>query len=215
MLPSGAGRTKSFPDHTEAGYCVFLCESDGRVIHDFGDAETSDRSLVPAPVLPGLIGHDRMLDFLALVEAGGAAPGCQISIGREGPAGSLVMRGTQTPYGTLVFAVLPATGEHTTEAIRTGTHLQGHDDAVAQCAALRKHEEDTSRILREAVHDLKNPISSIIGSCEYLTQYCEDDPVAEHLEIISGMEASARMLLQLSGRLAQLCGLSGPVVSGE
>ena len=215
MLPSGAGRTKSFPDHTEAGYCVFLCESDGRVIHDFGDAETSGRSLVPAPVLPGLIGHDRMLDFLALVEAGGAAPGCQISIGREGPAGSLVMRGTRTPYGTLVFAVLPATGEDTTEAIGRGAPLRRHDDAAAQSAAVIKQKEDTSRILSQAVHDLKNPISSIIGSCEYLTQYCEKDSIAEHLEMISSMQASARMLLELSVRLSQVCGTSGRGWSGK
>ena len=199
-------RTRSSPNRIEAGCCVFLCESDGRVIQDFGDSQTSGPPLVPAPVLSDLIGHDRMLEFLALVEAGGAAPGCEISIGHEGPAGSLVMRGTQTPYGTLVFAVLPATGEDTAEAISRGTSLRRYDDAVARCEALIKQEEDTSRILCKTVHDLKNPISSIIGSCEYLTQYCEEDSIAEHLEMISSMEASARMLLQLSAVLPNFAG---------
>jgi len=165
--------------------------------------------------LSGLIGHERMEAFLARVKAGGAAPGCEISIGGEGPAGSLVMRGTQTPYGTLVFAVLPVAGENAIDAIGAGTPLRRHDDAVAQCAALMKQEEDTSRILRETVHDLKNPISSIIGSCEYLTQYCEEDSIAEHLELISSIETSARALLALSGRLSQLCGLSGQGFSGR
>ena len=214
-MPSAVSHTRSFPEPMEAGCCLFLCKNDGCVVHDFGDAQMSGRELIPAPVLTGLIGQERMMDFLALVEAGEAAPECEISIGPEGPAGSLVMRGTQTPYGILVFAVLPAASKHTTEAIGTGTPLRGHDDAVAKCAALLKQGQDASRILRKTVHDLKNPISSIIGSCEYLTQYCEEDSIADHLDMISSMEASARMLLQLSGSLAQLCGLSGPVVSGE
>lgn len=214
-MSSAARRARSFPKHIEAGCCVFLCDNDGRVIQDFADSQMSRQALVPAEVVPVLIGPDRMLDFLALVEAARAAPGCEISIGREDPAGTLVMRGTQTPYGTLVFAVLPATGEDTTEAIVTGTPLRRHDDAVARCAALMKQEEDTSRILRETVHDLKNPISSILGSCEYLTQYCEEDSIAEHLELISSIETSARTLLQLSARLSQLCGLSRPEASRE
>ena len=214
-MPSAVRQKSSFPSHMEGGCCVFLCESDGRLIQDFADSQTSGRALIPAPVLSGLIGHDRMLDFLALVEAGGAAPGSEISIGRESPVGSLVMRGTRTPYGTLVFAVLPATGEDTTEAIGRGAPLRRHDDAAAQSAAVIKQKEDTSRILSQAVHDLKNPISSIIGSCEYLTQYCEKDSIAEHLEMISSMEASARMLLELSVRLSQVCGLSGRGRSGR
>jgi len=143
---------------------------------------------------------------------GGASQEIEIN---EGPAARLLMQGTPTPYGTLVFAVLPATGEDTTELMSSGTPLRRPDDAVAQCAALIKREEDTSIILSNTVHDLKNPICSIIGSCEYLAQYCEEDPIAEHLEMISSIEESARMLLRLSGRLSQLCGLSGPVVSDE
>jgi len=212
MMPSMARRKRPSPNPIEAGCCVFLCESDGRVIQDFGYPQTSGPRLVPATVLSDLIGHDRMLNFLALVETRGAAPGCEISIGRKGPAGNLVIRGTKTPYGTLVFAALPATGENATEAIGTGNPLPRYDDAVAQCAALIKQEEDTSRILTQTVHDLKNPISSIIGSCEYLTEYCETDSIAEHLDMISSIEESARMLLQLSASLSQLCGLSGPVL---
>ena len=94
------------------------------------------------------------------------------------------------------------------------TPLPRPDDAGAQCDALLKRGQDTSRSLTRTVHDLKNPISSIIGSCEYLTQYCEEDSIADHLDMISSMEASARMLLQLSGSLAQLCGLSGRAASG-
>ena len=214
-MPSAVRQKKSFPDQIEAYFCVFLCENNGRVIQDFGESQASGPRLIPATWLMGLIGHDRMLDFLALVEAGGAARPCEMSIDREGPAGSLVVRGTRTPYGTLVFAVLPANGENATEAIGRGTPLRRHDDALAKSAALLKQGEDTSRILSQTVHDLKNPISSIIGSCEYLTQYCETDSIAEHLEMISSIEASARVLLQLSGSLGQLCGLSPPAASDE
>jgi signal transduction histidine kinase len=90
-----------------------------------------------------------------------------------------------------------------------GELIRRHDDAVAKCALLMKHEEDTSRILLTAIHDLKNPISSIIGSCEYLSEYSRENLEPEQLEMIGGIEASARTLLQISGKLFQLCGASG------
>ena len=208
---SSAGSQATFPNPLDAPCCVFLSEKDGSLIQDFADPQTPGRALIPASVLHGLIGRDRMLDFLAMVKASAAAPGCEMRVDRDGVAASLVLQGALTRYGLLVFAALPATVAGTIEAMSRDELVRRHDDAVAQCAALIEQEEDTSRILRETVHDLKNPISSIVGSCEYLTQYCQEDLTAVHLEIISGIEVSARMLLQLSGRLSELCGLSGPV----
>jgi len=181
------------------------------LIQDLADPQTS--ALIPASVLPGLIGRDRMVGFLAMVEAGGTAPGCEMKIGREGATGTVVMHGARTPYGILVLAAVPTTVDDTTEAMSRDDPSSRHDEAVAQYAALIKQEEDTARTLSRTVHDLKNPISSIVGSCEYLTQYCED-LTAEHLEMISGIELSARMLLQLSGTLSQLCGLSAAPRTG-
>jgi len=203
-------QTTPIPNQIDAPCCVFLCENDGCLIEDFADPQGHRRALVPASVLQGLIDRDRMRSFLAMVEAGGAAPGSEMRIDREDSAGSLLLQGARTPYGILVFAVLPATGHDTPRAMSRDEIVRRHDDAVAQCAALIKQEEDNSRVLSRTVHDLKNPISSIVGSCEYLTQYCED-LTEEHLEMIAGIQLSARMLLQLSGRLSQLCGLSGPV----
>jgi signal transduction histidine kinase len=91
-----------------------------------------------------------------------------------------------------------------------GELIRRHDDAVAKCAALMKHEEDTSRILLTAIHDLKNPISSIIGSCEYLAEYSRGNLEPDQLEMIGGIEASARTLLQLTGKLFQLCASEEP-----
>jgi signal transduction histidine kinase len=97
-----------------------------------------------------------------------------------------------------------ATGRETRDEL-----ISRHDDAVARCAAMAKHEEDTAKALRTVVHDLKNPISSIIGSCEYLAEYSQENLEPEQREMIGGIAASARTLLQLSGRLYQLCGVSG------
>ena len=96
-----------------------------------------------------------------------------------------------------------------------GELIRRHDDAVAKCALLMKHEEETSRVLLTAIHDLKNPISSIIGSCEYLAEYSRENLEPDQLEMIVGIEASARALLQLTGKLFQLCGVSGPAKMGN
>jgi len=208
-MPSAGSQTLSFPNHIDPPCCLFLCEKGGRLIQDFANPHMSGRALLAASVLSGLIGRDRMLDFLARVEAAGATWGCEMRIDCEGAAGSLVLRGAETPYGILVFAVVPASGDDTSEG--RDESLRHPDDTLGRGAALIKEEEDAAGILTRTVHDLKNPISSIVGSCEYLTQYCEDDLTQEHLEMISGIEVSARMLLHLSGRLSQLCGLSGPV----
>ena len=101
-------------------------------------------------------------------------------------------------------------GGSETESMTRGELIRRHDDAVAKCAALMKHEEDTSRILLTAIHDLKNPISSIIGSCEYLAEYSQENLEPDQLEMIAGIEASARTLLRLAGGLAEGCGLSRP-----
>ncbi len=75
---------------------------------------------------------------------------------------------------------------------------------------MKKHEEDTARILAAALHQLKNPISSIIGSCEYLTEYSQENLEPEQREMVAAIETSAQTLLRLSGELSRLFGLSGP-----
>ncbi|MCX6631184.1 MAG: hypothetical protein NTW28_26530 [Candidatus Solibacter sp.] len=102
-----------------------------------------------------------------------------------------------------------------TECMTRGELISRHDEAVAKCAATTKHEEDTAKALFAAVHELKNPISSIIGSCEYLAEYSPENLEPEQREMIDGIAMSARTLLQLSGRLLQLCGVSGrPAADG-
>lgn len=99
-------------------------------------------------------------------------------------------------------------GGSETESMTRGELIRRHDDAVAKCALLIKHEQETSRILLTAIHDLKNPISSIIGSCEYLAEYSRENLEPDQLEMIGGIETSARTLLQLTGKLFQLCSVS-------
>ena len=84
-----------------------------------------------------------------------------------------------------------------------------HDDAMARCASMTQHEEDTAKALWSTVHDLRNPISSIIGSCEYLSEYSPENLEPEQREMLSAIEASARTLLGLSAKLHELCGVGG------
>jgi len=70
-------------------------------------------------------------------------------------------------------------------------------------ATLTPREEDAAR-LPNAVHDLNNPISSIISACEYLAVYSQENLTPEQVQMIIEIESAARTLLQLSGRIADL-----------
>ena len=65
-------------------------------------------------------------------------------------------------------------------------------------------EENTSLSLSHAIHDLKNPISSIISACEYLAGYSQENLDSEQLQMITEIESSARTLLQVAGRIAEI-----------
>ena len=77
-------------------------------------------------------------------------------------------------------------------------------EAVTECPALIKQEEETLRLVSTVVHDFKNPISSIIGLCEYLEGYCQENLEPEQMEAVSGIQAAAKTLLQLSMSITQL-----------
>jgi len=58
--------------------------------------------------------------------------------------------------------------------------------------------------LLEAAHDLQNPISALISTCEYLAAYSPGNLNPEQLEMIAGIESSAATLLLNSRRISEL-----------
>ena len=95
-------------------------------------------------------------------------------------------------------------GSAAAEPMTMGELRRRYDEALASCAAMKKHEEDTEKMLAGALHDLKNPISTIIFSCEYLSEYAQENLEPEQLEMIAAIEASAQTLLRLSGGLSRV-----------
>jgi signal transduction histidine kinase len=57
--------------------------------------------------------------------------------------------------------------------------------------------------LFQVAHDLRNPISSIISACEYLTTYSPEDLQPDQREMIAQIESSAVTLLRLSQQLSK------------
>ena len=95
-------------------------------------------------------------------------------------------------------------GSAATDTMTMGELRRRHDEALAKCAAMQKREEETAKMLAGALHDLKNPISTIIGSCEYLSEYTQENLQPEQLEMIAAIETSAQTLLRLSGGLSRV-----------
>ncbi|MCX6632420.1 MAG: hypothetical protein NTW28_32850 [Candidatus Solibacter sp.] len=102
--------------------------------------------------------------------------------------GNLQLHGVHTPHGTLLLAALPLGLAH------------------VEAESLTQQGEDTAKALWPTVHDLRNPISSIIGSCEYLSEYSPENLEPEQREMLSAIETSARTLLGLSAKLYEICG---------
>jgi hypothetical protein len=185
-------------------------------MHGYVDPRPSGPEPTTAALLAGLMESERLREFLSTVHERGGTLSTEMEIPCGGSACGLRLCASHTPCGDIVFASL-APGSAvveggrppdttTTERMTRADLINRHDDALAKYAAMRRLEEDNARTLSAAVHDLKNPISSIIGSCEYLAEYSYENLAPEQREMISAIEASAQTLLQLSGRLFQLCG---------
>jgi hypothetical protein len=179
-------------------WSAFLCDNEGRITRDFGGA-ISARSLVD------LMESGNLMSFLESVRSLGATSGWQLRIHDGGTVKTLVLHGSLTPCGILVFATLtpcPECAESEPHAeVKQSLERSGfncpRDAAVTQCSVLAHQEEETIRRLSAVVHDLKNPISSIISSCEYLEGYSQENLEPDQLELIHAIESSARTLLQL------------------
>ena len=194
-------------NETTVSSFAFLCDNEGRIIHHFGEPGS-------ARVLSDLSEPGGLTDFLDTVRTRGALPGWEKKVNCERTSASLVLHGSLTPRGILVLATLtpcpradlaPSPSSTTmTEAVIPGRFNCPINPAVAQCAALIKQEDETHRLVSSVVHDFKNPISSIIGLCEYLEGYFQDSLEPEHLEAISGIQAAANTLLRLSMSISHL-----------
>ncbi len=178
-------------------WSAFLCDNDGRITRDFGGA-ISARSLLD------LMESSDLMSFLESVRVLGATSGWQLTIHDGGTVKTLVLHGSFTPCGILVFATLtpcPACAEPDPHAVAKpsveGSGFNCPRDAATQCPVLAHQEEEAIRRLSAVVHDLKNPISSIISSCEYLEEYSQENLEPEQMELIQAIESSARTLLQL------------------
>jgi signal transduction histidine kinase len=208
---------ESRPVETDAPRCcAFLCDNDGQVIHDFGEHLPFSSESISARALFGLIESGSLMDFLAAVRTSGSILGWEMRIHYGGSASRLLLHSARTSWGILVFATLTpglatvrddqapvsgvATGSMTESEFRRGQH----PDEVTTLEAPARQEEVTTSLLLSTVHDLKNLISSILSSCEYLVGYANEklDPV--QVEMLAGIESSARTLLRLSGRIYDL-----------
>lgn len=188
---------RSPPNETNALYCAFLCENDGRIVGDVGEQLLGSKRPISARSVVGLIKPSRLMAFLEAVRKHRVIQGWEIGIRYRRSAGSLLLRGSQTPSGTLVLATL------TPRAAAMEDDRPLPSAAVAN-SMVRKDEEDVAMLMSNAIHDLKNPISSIISACEYLALYSKRNLNPEELQMITAIESSARSLIQLSDRIAEL-----------
>ncbi len=207
--------------HGPENWYACLAGQDGRVIRDFGDSEAPRKEPASSALLLDLMEPRHWMDFAASVQAHGAMIGFATRISQGPSAGSLLLHGFQTPCGLLILAIFtpdraagdpaPHAERDTAEEWMTRDELvRRANDAAANCAAMKKQQEDTTELLRDAIHQLKNPISSIIGSCEYLAEYAQDNLELEQRETLSAIEASAQTMLKLASGLARLCGRNEP-----
>jgi signal transduction histidine kinase len=180
-------------------YCrVFLLDNDGKVIRDFGELEPGPAESLPASSLIGLVEAGRFADFLKTVRAHGAAtPEMRIPLASAG--GSFLFRGSQTPYGILVFA-------------RVASELG--DAAPMEEAPGPGPVQDVPDLLANLAHDLKNPISGIIGACQFLGEDGPEKLSAAQLRVLASIESSARKLLQIADGLPRHGGAEPRLSSG-
>jgi signal transduction histidine kinase len=183
--------------------CAFLCDKDGKTIHDFGEQRPGSGEPLSARLLVSLIESHNLVDFLETVHTRGIILGKEVRIRYAGSARNLLLHGFQTPAGILVFASLVpiTTVPITTRPAPTVATLQPDVTHPGTTEV-----EENIAYLAEVAHDLRNPISSIISACEYLATFSRENLNPEQLELIAGIESSAASLLQLSRQLSERAG---------
>jgi signal transduction histidine kinase len=109
----------------------------------------------------------------------------------------------------------PSLGSEGTAGAMTRDELVlAYQAAVKKCAELVDRQEASARLLSTAVHDLRNPISSVLSSCDYLIAYCLDNLDPEQVEMITRIQVSARTLLDCSDRIRGIAGQMAARASG-
>jgi signal transduction histidine kinase len=174
----------------------FLCDGDGRIVCYFGES-------ISVSLLVELTESGTLASLIENVRSRGGDPGWEMTVQYEGSASRLVLHGASTRDGMLIFATLTPCGAPSA----TGEDEEFNRpafDMITQCPTMTKKEEEHLRFVTMVVHDLKNPISSIIGSCEYLEGYCQDNLDADQLEMIHAIQSAAATLLGISSRISQL-----------
>jgi hypothetical protein len=152
---------------------AFLCDNDGRITGDSGGTITERLQL-------DLAEPDSFMKFLESVRSRGTTLGWEMSIRDGGTASSLLLHGSLTPRGILVYATLTPSPAPSPEY------------------------EDALRLMSAVVHDFKNPISTIISSCEYLEEYSPENLDPQQWEMIRSIHSAAATLLRLSSSILQL-----------
>jgi signal transduction histidine kinase len=188
---------RSFPNESNASFCAFLCENDGQIIGDAGEQLLGSKRCISARLLVGLINSSSLMAFLEAVRNRSVIQAWEMTIHYRRSARSLLLHGSQTPFGILVFATL-------TPRLAALEGDRSHPSTTVTDLRMRSNEEGMEKPLSDAIHDLKNPISSIISACEYLALYSQGNLKPEELQMITAIESSARTLLQLSDRIAEL-----------
>jgi two-component system sensor histidine kinase KdpD len=101
-------------------------------------------------------------------------------------------------------------------AVRAAGHQVVHvEDATASEKELARAERTAAvraRLVSIAVHDLRNPLASILGNAEYLGQARELSP--DSREAVSDLLASAKLFAQILAELRAVSrGLDGEIVT--
>jgi signal transduction histidine kinase len=181
-----SGENESQPSRRWA----FLCDNDGRVIRDFGELTPCSSEPTSAHSLVGAL-----TDFLETVGTDGAV-GWTVRTQYWKSASSLLLQGCQTPWGILIFATL---------ALGSAALSQDRSTASATVEwSLTRNDLSILSQMLTFVHDVRNPISSIISACDYLQEYSRENLDPAQLEMIAGIESAAKTLLQLSNRISHL-----------
>jgi len=79
-----------------------------------------------------------------------------------------------------------------------------HKEMEVKNAQLEKLNEDKSKFLRMAAHDLRNPISAILTSSSFLTDLLEEKVDESELEFLNLITRSGEFVLQLLNELLDL-----------
>lgn len=188
FVPAGSG----------AAACAFLCDDDGRVICDLSLPPGSGEFL-PGRTLVGQMPDGSWAEFLALVRNGIEPFNSETLILAEGGGVSrLLLHGSRTPWGIFVLG---------TRTPCPGT--RGAERPQSSSAGRRGPDEIGVQVFK-AIHDFGNPISAIIGSCEYLAEYSSENLNAQQRQMIGSIESSARELFRLSSKIADLTRLQWP-----